>query len=76
MLKEILYTFSTASDAVDCCFKLFVAIKVEYPFQCAHIWAFYQRFVYQIPFMRKTVGSKVIDELIVELEKIVITTNT
>ncbi|XP_063698588.1 uncharacterized protein LOC134829450 [Culicoides brevitarsis] len=48
IINNIFYEFPSLIDAVDACFKIFIALKAEYPPEGHNFWAFIQKFVYQI----------------------------
>lgn len=43
------YEVETTLKAVDICFKVFHALHILYPPECAQIWQFIQRAAYEMP---------------------------
>lgn len=69
VFSGVIYTFSAPHEAIDCCFKIFFSLRVDYPWTCQHIWSFFQLYVYKIEKAKKTVAVRIISELSIELDK-------
>lgn len=48
IINNIFYEFPSLIDAVDACFKIFIALRSEFPPEGVNFWTFIQKFVYQI----------------------------
>lgn len=48
VIDSYTYKVDTVLSCVDVCFKLFHALRAEYPKESHHIWYFFQKYVYGI----------------------------
>lgn len=68
IIGENYYHFTTCTEAIDFLFKLFISLKIDYPGMTAHLWAFFQHYVYKLEKERRTVASRLINEFVCQLE--------
>ena len=48
LCQDIMWKFDSTLDAVDCLFKLFFSLNLEYPVEAVQVFSFLQRFIYEI----------------------------
>ncbi|KAJ8685455.1 hypothetical protein QAD02_021248 [Eretmocerus hayati] len=48
VIGDLIYDCATAVDAVDLCFKSFLAFNLDYPLSCVHLWSFLHKYVYEL----------------------------
>ena len=70
IVNNFRYNFTSTVEAVDCCFKIFHTLHLEYSLGCLHVWGYFQRYIYDIPeTKRKIYGSDKIAELHGKIER-------
>ena len=47
-INNFFYTFKTAIEAVDTCFKIFHVFNISYSHVCPHLWCYIQDHIYKI----------------------------
>lgn len=67
--KDLQYDFNNITAAVDVLYKSFFVLQIDFPFASAHIWCFLQKYVYRMEKSRRLIAVRIINELIVELDK-------
>lgn len=48
IIDNLIYDFESIVAAVDYLYKLFFVLKLEYPDLSSHIWAFIQKYLYDM----------------------------
>lgn len=44
----VLYKFDTFAKCIDCCFKVYIALNLQYPVESELVWTFIQHYFYDI----------------------------
>lgn len=47
-VNESTYTLPNPLELINCCFKIYFSLKVDYAVECRHIWYFIQHFIFNI----------------------------
>lgn len=69
VIGEIKYDFDNCIDAIDLLYKSFFTLNAGSPVMSCHIWAFFQRYIYNMEAEKKTLAVRPITELIVLLDQ-------
>lgn len=67
---SLIFECKFITEAIDLCFKLCNTLKIEYPFDCIHLYSHLESFIYEVKnTKKKTVAQTIIGTLKINLDK-------
>lgn len=65
---KVIYNFNNFMTCLDCLFKIYIILHLEYPKQSYNFWIFLQKFIYEID-VKNEKKSSIVEKLICDLSK-------